>query len=601
MVIIIMDQIRFLRLDEDYNSEVYFRFGTDSNNYYEYRQPVRPGWNEIKIIFSQLTSIKQARDSANQTVKVPVPGLTGHFYLVKGTPTLTQVKFLTVGIYNTNNPNSIGSLSGEVWVNELRVIGAEDTPGWAYSMSASLRMADILSVNFNMSRTDPYFHRLADRFGSRVESRNWAASADLDVLKLLPINLPESNLRLNYSHSESIGKPLYLPGTDVKVDQAAQQLRDIINDSSKTTTKTPEQLISESQTVNVSDSWSLSNIKLKIPTQLWFIRDSFNSITMGFNYNKTFSRSPTVLSNKSWIWNYNLSYGLSLSPDYFIYPANIPVIGSILSLLVDYRNAKIYFTPQTLSFNFTAKRNRNVNVSRQQNNINSQEIISRDFTTSRGFNLAWKVTEGGLLNLSSSYNVNVSSSLAFLETDQFGRQRSESEIWGDIFSGKFFGKDFQYQQSVDFRTSPRLPSLWDINKFFTVSTGYSASYQWNSDFRQEVLGRGAGFSSKVNATLTLKLKSLMQPLFQEVPEEKVTPPPTTTTQTRTRGRDRTLEEDVKNNVLVSDTSKIIPDSLQLVLSDSSMVADTLIDGTPKKSVLTNALKFLKSFVKVVSI
>ena len=171
---------------------------------------------------------------------------------------------------------------------------------------------------------------------------------------------------------------------------------------------------------------------------------------------------------------------------------------------------------------------------------------------SRGFNLAWKVTEGGLLNLSSSYNVNVSSSLAFLETDQFGRQRSESEIWGDIFSGKFFGKDFQYQQSVDFRTSPRLPSLWDINKFFTVSTGYSASYQWNSDFRQEVLGRGAGFSSKVNATLTLKLKSLMQPLFQEVPEEKVTPPPTTTTQTRTRGRERTLEEDVKNHVLVSD-------------------------------------------------
>jgi cell surface protein SprA len=115
--------------DENYNAEVYFRFGTDSNNYYEYRQPVRPGWNEIRIIFSELTSIKQGRDSVSQTVKVPVAGLPGHFYLVKGTPTLTQVKFLTVGIFNTTNPNSIGSISGEVWVNELRVIGAEDTPG----------------------------------------------------------------------------------------------------------------------------------------------------------------------------------------------------------------------------------------------------------------------------------------------------------------------------------------------------------------------------------------------------------------------------------------------------------------------------------------
>jgi len=590
---------RVSSLDADYNAEVYFRFGTDSNNYYEYRQPVRPGWNEIRIIFSELTSIKQARDSINQTIKVPVSGLPGHFYLVKGTPTLTQVKFLTVGIFNTTNPNSIGSISGEVWVNELRVIGAEDTPGWAYSMSTSIKMADLLSVNFNMSRTDPYFHRLADRFGSRVESRNWATSADLDVLKLLPINLPESNLRLNYSHSESIGKPLYLPGTDVKVDEAAQQLRNIRDDSAKTTVKTPEQLISESQTVNVSDSWSLSNIKLKIPTKLWFIRDSFNSITMGFNYNKTFSRSPTVLSNKSWIWNANLSYGLNLSPDYFFYPANIPVIGSILSLLVDYRNAKVYFTPQNFSLNLTAKRNRNVNVSRPQNNINSQEIISRDFTTARGFNLSWKITEGGLLNLSTNYNVNVSSSLAFLEIDEFGRQRSEGSIWREIFSGKFFGKDYQYQQSVDFRTSPRLPSLWDINKFFTVSTGYSASYQWSNDFRQEVLGRGAGFGSKVSATLTLKLKSLMQPLFQEAPDEKVLPPPTTTTQTRTRGRERVVDEEAKNNLLLKDSSNTISDSLQTVLSDSSMVEDSLREGIPKKSVLTNALNFLKSFAKVV--
>jgi len=586
-------------LDENYNAEVYFRFGTDSNNYYEYRQPVRPGWNEINILFSELTSIKQGRDSISQRVKIPVPGLPGHFYLVKGIPTLTQVKFLMVGIYNTTNPNSIGSISGEVWVNELRVIGAEDTPGWAYSMSTSIKMADLLSVNFNMSRTDPYFHRLADRFGSRVESKNWAASADLDILKLLPINLPESNLRINYSHSESIGKPLYLPGTDVKVDEAAQQLRNIRNDSAKTTTKTPEQLISESQTVNVSDSWSLSNIKLKIPTKLWFIRDSFNSVTMGFNYNKTFSRSPTVLNNKSWIWNANLSYGLNLSPDYFIYPANIPIIGSIISLLVDYRNTKIYFTPQNFSLNLTARRNRNVNLSRPQNNIDAKEIISRDFTTSRGFNLAWKITEGGLLNLSTNYNVNISSSLAFIETDQFGQQRSESEIWREIFSGKFFGKDYQYQQSVDFRTSPRLPSLWDINKFFTVSAGYSASYSWSNDFRQEVLGRGAGFGSKVNATLTLKLKSLMQPLFQETPEEKVTPPIQTQTQTnRTRGRERIVGEETKNEQSPDTTNKIKADSLQTILSDSSMVGDSLIDGTPKKSIIVNALKFLKTFTKV---
>ena len=55
----------------NYASEVYLRFGSDSTNYYEYRQPVRynpmppdnPGWDEVSMVFAQLTAIKQQRDS----------------------------------------------------------------------------------------------------------------------------------------------------------------------------------------------------------------------------------------------------------------------------------------------------------------------------------------------------------------------------------------------------------------------------------------------------------------------------------------------------------------------------------------------------------
>ena len=44
-----------------YSSEVYFRFGGDTNNYYEYRQPVFAGWNEITINFDKLTAIKTGK------------------------------------------------------------------------------------------------------------------------------------------------------------------------------------------------------------------------------------------------------------------------------------------------------------------------------------------------------------------------------------------------------------------------------------------------------------------------------------------------------------------------------------------------------------
>ncbi|MDZ7624823.1 MAG: hypothetical protein U5J96_10335 [Ignavibacteriaceae bacterium] len=187
-------------LTGQYSSEAFFRFGTDTANYYEYRQPVDSGWNSISITFSDLTAIKVAAAVADSTgrIIIPVPGLPGHFYVLKGKPTLTSIKFLSVGVFNLDDPTfNSGPLSGEVWINELRVVGADDTPGMAFTFSTSLKFADLMTVNFNMSQTDPYYHRLSERFGSRVENQNWAVSTDLDVLKLVPFNMKESNLKVS--------------------------------------------------------------------------------------------------------------------------------------------------------------------------------------------------------------------------------------------------------------------------------------------------------------------------------------------------------------------------------------------------------------------
>jgi cell surface protein SprA len=580
-----------------YAAEVFFRFGSDSNNYYEYRQPVLPGWNEINIVFNQLTAIKQARgDSVNVVYRVEVPHRPGHFYQLKGNPTLTSVRFLSVGIYNipeTPPPTTLDLISGQVWINELRVVGADDSPGWAYSFQTSVRFADLMGVSFNMSKTNPYFHRLADRFGSRVEATNWSLATDLDILKLLPINLPESNLKINYSHSETLGKPLYIPGTDIRVEEAANQLEGVDPDSIEFGPRTPDELVSETHTLNVSDSWSASGVKLKIPTSLWYIRDTFNALTFGFNYNKTFSRNPTVSSNQAWVWNANTTYGLNLSPDYHFLPADIPVLGSVVSLFSDYKGVKVYYLPQNFSLNASAKRNRNTNITRARRTTPggpitpSQEIVSRDFTAARGFSFNWKVTENGLINLNTNYNVNINSSLAYLETETIGdtiRQRPEKDIWNDILSGTFFGRDYQYQQTVEFRTSPRLPTLWDINRFFTLTAGYSVNYQWNYDFRSAEAGRSAGFSSKTNLGLTLRLKALTEPLFTstDTKDQKNITDPRKTTDTK------------KRNI----TQKNMSDSL--IVSDSLSVEDTVIvDSETKPSSLTNALLALRSVARII--
>jgi cell surface protein SprA len=527
----------------EFSSEVFFRFGTDTNNYYEYRQPVGHGWTEISIKFDELTAIKQAaRDSLSQVVKRSVPNRPGHFYQLKGNPSLISVKFLTVGIVNIDDGFNPGPLSGEVWINELRVVGAEDTPGWAYSVSGSIKFADLLTVNANMSEKDPYFHRLSERFGSRAENVNWTVSTNLNVLKLVPFNMPQSNLQINYSHTESLGKPLYIPGTDVRVDEAAKQLGialpDTVEDIGQ---KTPEDFIAETQTLNVSNTVSASNIKLVIPTDLWYIRDSFNALSFGVSYNNSFRRSPTIQESKNWLWNANMNYVISFNPDLYIQPSKFPVIGWLFALFKDYRDSKIYVTPQNFSANITAKRNRNSSTTRATGTIQPNEVVSRNFTATRGFNFGWKLTEGGLLNLSTTYSVNISSSLAYLLVDENDQDRTEDEIWSDIIGGEGFGKDFLYQQSLDIKLNPSLPSLWDINRYFTLTAGYSVNYRWDHDLRQEILGRSAGFSSRSTAGLILRWKSLTEPLFgtSGIDDNNQT---NNQTNNRTRGRDRGLKD-----------------------------------------------------------
>ena len=562
--------------DTNYTAEVYFRFGSDSSNYYEYRQPIKPDWNEVKIIFADLTSIKQSRDSANVFFKQAVSGKPGHYYGIKGNPALTQLSYFTIGVLNPKNVgNELDEASGDLWINELRVLGADNTPGWAYTASTNLKLADILTVNVNISQTDPNFHKLSDRFGSRIDRRAWGVAADLDIMKILPINLPGSTLRLNYSRTESVNNPVYLPGTDIKVDEAASQLeKKLINQGSspEDASSAAKRLKTESQSVNISDTWSLSNIKIKIPTEVWYIRDTFNALSFGFNFNKTFSRNPQTMVSKAWVWSANAKHSVNLSSDYFFYPVKFPLLGNVLELFPDYRNVKIYFTPQSFSSSFSANRRYTFTQSRATTTAPS---ISRDFNSSRDLSFVWKMSEGGFLNLTLNYGINVTSTYAHLLTNEFGIDRREKDIWRDIFSsGSIFGKDLSYNQTFDLRSSPKLPTLWNLNKYFTVTAGYNVSYNWTNNLSQATLGRSAGFTNKISSGVTLRWKSLWEPLFKSETNFNNNQQNMQTTQNRGRGKNRNIEDEIpKNNIgeiPVSDSLAVVTDSVNVKPKESSI-------------------------------
>jgi cell surface protein SprA len=515
----------------NYDAEVYFRFGLDSLNYYEYREPVHPGWdplNDIVINFADITAIKQGRDSTNK-ISDPIPvkgGPPGSYYRVLGNPSLTQVVYLGIGVTNPVGKGTASPLFGEVWANELRLTSVDDSKGWAYRIDTQLKLADLGSVAFNYSRVDPSFHTLEQRFGSRQLSTSWAFSANVQLEKFFSQDWVGTSLPFSYSHTESLVKPRYLPNSDVLVDEAATQLSNKIIRQGGTTeyaTSSAEQLMYQSESRRISDTYAAPNFHIGFPTQVWFIRDLFNKLGFGFTYTKASDRSPALVSHTAWSWNARINYMFSFNPDNFITPFKKLFDG--IWLLDEYKDVKIYYTPANFQWALSAVRSRDVSLQRV---VGAQEITSRNFTASRSAGFSWKAVEGGLLNLSGDYSLAIQSSLLDFELDRYGRQRPWSAIIDDIFFGDKlvdFGKNTQYSQRNQFNTKPNIPNIFNIKKYIDFTVTYGVDYGWQNSLTKGDLGKSAGFNNNIGFSMNFRMKQLFDPLFEEAPATSAPAPP----------------------------------------------------------------------------
>lgn len=521
---------------ENYAAEMYFRFGTDTSNYYEYRQPIKRGWEEISIIFDNLTTIKQSVEDITKLYSRPVSGKPGHKIGVKGQPTLTKVKFFLFGIVNPKTKGlELEKVSGDLWLNELRVLEAEDSKGLAYKFGSSLTLADLAKVSFNMAHTDPHFRKLSERFGSRNDSKNWSVAADVDVIKLLPFNMPGSKLSVQYSHTESKMAPLYQPGTDINIDSAKAQYEKQLVDSgmdADSAVVLADKFKKDTETETITDLWTISNVKFVVPSKKWYFRETINKFVFGFSYNRTKQRSPTIELGKKWNWKASFGYNAKFSRNNFFKFADIPVLGHLFTFIDGYKDARFNFTPQDFNLSFNANRFWSYSLTRE----NPRTTINRDFTSSRSMGFNWKLTERAFLNMEMSYRVDVNSSYAHLLVDNVTNfDRPENEIWRDILNGPLFGKDTKYTQRVEFKLTPRLPSWLGLQKNFRFGFRYSSTYNWSHDLRSQTGGIRAGFDNKFTATLSVNLQDIGKQIF---PDFKSSDKKKSSTKSSNRGRTR---------------------------------------------------------------
>lgn len=501
-----------------YDAEIFVRFGADSLNFYEYRAPVRPGWdplNEINISFAELTSVKAGRDSANQLFRIPAAtGPPGSFYAVQGNPSLRQVKEIVVGITNP----SVGQyqqLTGEVWVNELRLVDVDNSAGLAYRLDTQVKLADFGQVGFNYAQTDPNFHSLTERFGSRNTQINWAMNASFALDRFFPQNWQGTRIPVSYSHQENMSKPKYLPNTDIVVEEAAD-LAGERGDSVGTPALTlRDEVVKRSQTRRVQDAYSINGLQIAFPTQWWLIKDTWNKLTWTFTYNRATDRDPSIAMRRLWQWNFRVGYGVSITPNYSIQPFKSLFSG--IFFLSEFADWKLHYMPITsVSGGVTAQRGRTIEIARATTNLPRD---TRSFGASRSIGFDWRLIEGGPLPLSGNYNLATERNLQYFDNDSVGR--GFASILQSIF---FRGSDSRYSQRMTFNTKPRIPNMFEVTKYVDMNAGYGVNYSWQNAFQQGDIGKSSGWDNTINLSLGVRLKAIFDPLFAEKEEPKAAKP-----------------------------------------------------------------------------
>jgi len=533
---------------------IYWRFGSDQYDYYEYREPLVGGWQNLHVDFNLLTSLK-ARRAANQYVISQVdPNNQFGTYSVVGGPTLTDAPYFVLGVQNETGQ---ACLTTDVWWDELRLLGANDKPGLAWNGAAKLQLADFGNITGSIVDESADFHRVDERFNTtRATTFDWNVIGQFAMDKMLPKSMETMNskLALTISHAETILTPKYIVNTDEDLSLAIAAVNAAPSSVYSPTEKQHivDSLNSNNQTLDVKNSIGSTDIALRFPGSFFLLPLLINRLDFGFGYTEEYLRSPQFEYDRNWAWTVNGRYSLPPLPQLGIQP--FKWWGNTTILIGPYADWKMNLLPSNVAFAIAATRARDHSLAQLSTLtlppegsttddtvavLNSRvPIVNRIFTATRGLQINWKPFEGGMLSPGFDYALDVTSNLAPLETnatfntpvtyDANGNpiynydsvylfQRGFSDIAKDIFfkNGALarLGTDFSANQRVHMTTQPRLPGLLGLEKLVRPVFDYQVTYKWlNAQTNLQNAKQGA-WNNAITTGLEFNMRELGEMIF----------------------------------------------------------------------------------------
>ena len=516
---------------------VFIRLGSDyKNNYYEYEIPLKltpagnysrnsssarkqvwPEANMLNVNLSVFTNLKKERNKAKSAglasylspytmmdADNPANKLT-----IVGNPSLGEVKTLMIGVRN----NSGEVKSGEVWVNELRLLEHNNKGGWAANANLNVQLSDLGSLNATGRYTSEGFGGLEDGVASRSTDNygTYSVTTSLEMGKFFP-DKAKVSIPLYYSVTKEKTSPKYNPlDTDM-------ELKDALDAAGSKAERDSIENIAVTKVTQTN--FAVSNARIGIATKHHPM--PYDPANFSFTYSRTHqhtSGETTVYENRD-NWRGALDY--SWTP---IYKAWEPFKkwknkSKWLDIL---KRFGLNWLPQNIAFNTEMTHDTYELQERDmESTLNSQLplTVSDQFLWNREFSLRWDLTKNLHMNFQSATHAQVDVPYpddvnADLYADQYHAWKDSvyrRSIWQSV---KTWGTPLDYSQN--FTASYKVPlNLLPIFDWVNTDASYNANYSWERGTEDED-GNSYGNTINTQRELTLNGNLDLVKLYNHIP------------------------------------------------------------------------------------
>lgn len=504
---------------------VFLRLGSDyKNNYYEYEIPLtltKPGhydrysttdradvWpqdNLLDIPLTALTNLKKERNKAKAqgAASYSQPYIAydeshpNNKMTVVGNPSLGEVKTMMIGVRNLAS----GQRSGEVWVNELRLLEYDNSGGWAAQGNLNVQLSDFGTLNMQGRIINDGFGGIEDGVAARAQdkTKGYTVTTNLELGKFFP-DKAKVSMPLYYSVSEEQVRPKYNPlDTDLNLDEALDAMgsheRDSIESIAITKTK--------------NTNFSLSNVRFGIATKKHPMPYDPQNFTFSYSHsNRHTTGETTVFENESnWKGSLNYSYTPVFKP--FEPFKQMKTKSKYADIL---KRFGLNWLPQTVTFNTDMVRNYYELQERDMEDLGGEGLpltFNEQFLWNRDFSIRWDLTKNLHATFNSATHAQIEEPYTPINKDLYPDEYTawKDSVWQSV---RNLGTPLDYQQN--FQASYQVPlNLLPCFSWLTADASYNATYSWQRGTALEdgtSLGNTIANSRKLNINSQFNLEKL---------------------------------------------------------------------------------------------